>query len=247
MDDNHFDNLVRAASAPSSRRSALCALAGGLLAALSPTTSAGKAKRGKKKGKRPKSCAERCGGRCHARCPDAMTKCGQICIGQDRCCPGEKTCGGGCIREEDCCSLTERECPNGICVSKDACCPIIETECGAECCVLGARCCNGECGGAPGDTCTKDGWCPVFGAQPCCAGSGVNCPDGPCCRFSEGEACCVTNLDPIETTCCPGGVAQCARGGCCPAGTEWVGDCEACCTRGTRNCTSCTGAVSGRG
>jgi hypothetical protein len=262
MDGNHFDDMVRAASGRRSRRATLCALAGGLLAALAPTAGEGKGKRGKKKGKPRKPCAERCGGRCVSTCPDVMTRnpntsqcdcpedlnrCGQVCVGADRCCPGEKSCGGGCIREQDCCAHTEKECPNGVCVDKDTCCPIVETECGAECCILGSRCCNGECGGAPGDTCTKDGWCPLFDAQACCAGSVQDCSGDPCCRFAEGEGCCVTNLDPFETTCCPGGVAQCARGGCCPVGTRWVGDCEACCTHGTRNCSSCTGAVPGRG
>lgn len=259
MDSNRFDDIGRALAARGSRRSALGALAGGVLAVLAPATSDGKGKRRKKKGK---PCADRCGGTCRPRCPDIMirnrstcqcecpaemTKCGQVCVGADRCCPGEKTCGGGCIREQDCCPHTEKSCPNGVCVAKDACCPIVEEECGAECCVLGEECCNGECEVALGGICTKDGFCPPTEGQACCTGSSTNCTDDPCCRFSEGEACCVSSLDPIETTCCPGGHERCAPGGCCPAGMKWKGDCNACCTIGVTGCTSCTAPVGGRG
>jgi hypothetical protein len=262
MDSSIFDDMVRAVSHRNTRRGALGALAGGLLAVIAPLTGEAKPKRRKKKGQRPKSCPERCGGRCVARCPDVMTrnqttcqcecpdemnKCGQVCVGADRCCPGEKSCGGGCIREQDCCPHTEKWCPTGVCIPKDACCPIVEEACGAECCVLGEECCNGVCGGTFSEICTKDGWCPQVGAQACCAGSIQDCGDSPCCDFSAGEACCVSSLDPVETTCCPGGPGQCAPGGCCPAGTEYKGDCEACCTNGTTACTSCRSPVAGRG
>jgi hypothetical protein len=262
MEGHAFDDVIRAVSTRGSRRFALRALTGGLIAALPPAASAGKAKRRKKKGKSRTPCTARCGGRCVSRCPDVMTrnqstcrcecpdrmiKCGRICIDQDDCCPGEKKCGGGCIHEQNCCPSTEKPCPNGVCVSKDACCPIVEEECGAECCVFGEECCNGLCGGLFSEICTKDGWCPQVGAQACCAGSIQDCGDHPCCDFSAGEACCVSSLDPVETTCCPGGPEQCAPGGCCPPGTEYKGDCEACCTNGTTGCSSCRSPVAGRG
>jgi hypothetical protein len=263
MDGNHFDDMVRAASTRPSRRGVFRALAGGLLTALAPTAGDGKGRRGKKKGKPRKPCAERCGGRCVSKrpdvmtrnpttcqceCPEDMNRCGQVCVGADRCCPGEKSCDG-CIREQDCCRHTEKECPNGVCVPKTACCPIVEKACGANCCILGEECCNEKCGVSLGAVCTKDGYCSAPEGQACCAGSTQDCSDHPCCLFSAGEACCasIRGDGTLESTCCPGGHLQCALGGCCPTGTEYKIDCDACCTRGTTGCSSCTEVVAGRG
>ena len=264
MDSKRFDNIGRALATRGSRRGALGALAGGLLAALVPTAAGGKKRRGKKKGKRLNQCAERCGGQCRLRCPDVMTrnestcececpdemtKCGQICVGQDRCCPGEKTCGGGCIREQECCPLTEKECPNAVCVPRTACCPIIETACGDRCCILPEECCNGTCGDSLGGVCTTDGFCQWTEGQACCAESTQNCSDHPCCLFSAGEACCpwFRADGTFESTCCRGAPLQCAIGGGCPAGTEYKIECDKCCTRGTTGCSNCSGVVAGRG
>ena len=260
MDSSRFDAIGRALAQQHPRRSALAVAASGFLAVLAPAAG-GKGKRRKKKGK---PCADRCGGRCLTRCPavmtrntttcqcdcpDDMTKCGQVCVGADRCCPGEKTCGGGCIRPQECCPLSEKECPNSVCVAKDACCPIVEKECGGRCCILPEECCNGTCGDSLGGVCTKDGFCRSPEGQPCCAGSGQDCSGEPCCLFSAGEACCPSVLGDgtVSNTCCPGGHLQCAIGGCCPAGSEYKLACDACCTRGTTGCSSCTGVVPGRG
>jgi hypothetical protein len=248
MDHATFDRLIRHLGTTSTRRTGLglvLGTAGGVLAGLFVTDEPGADGKGKNRNKNKRKKKKRT----KQACPDTSTDCGGgVCAGAGECCPGEKPCGGGCIRARECCPYTERPCPSGVCVSKDACCPITEERCGAECCGLGSECCNGACELSDGGVCTADGWCPPLIGWACGVGSNSAGFDGPCCDIAAGEGCCVTQLEPfIETTCCPGGAEQCAPGGCCPAGTGWKGDCEACCTHGTTNCSSCRAPVGGRG
>jgi len=133
MDGNHFDDVMRMASAQGSRRGILVVLTSGLLAAFSPAARAGKKKRNKKGGRR-KRCAggERCGGRCLAKCPNGMTRnpitCDCGCSGND-CGPGQECCGGSCadilFDDEHCggcgirCDSRTQTCSEGEC--RDIC------------------------------------------------------------------------------------------------------------------------------
>jgi hypothetical protein len=241
MDHATFDRLTRRLGTPSTRRTGI-SLALSAALGLFVTDEPGVDGKGKNKKKRQKKKKQAKRG-----CPETSIDCGGgVCVPDGKCCPGEKPCGGGCIRVRDCCPHTERSCPNGVCVAKDACCPIVETACGSECCGDFEECCNGECQLADGGVCTADGWCPPLIGWPCCDESVSDCSTSPCCDIAAGEACCVSSLDPIETTCCPG-AERCAPGGCCPAGMKWKGDCEACCTSGTTGCSSCQAPGPGRG
>ena len=178
----------------------------------------------------------------------------------DGCCPelnGLKACNNFCVDTSidphhcgDCnvhCASGE-PCVNGQCGEEE--CPHGQPKCGDQCCGFGELCCGGVCRFTGTAICTRDGWCSTTEGQACCVGS--DCIQDPCCRFSAGEGCCVTSLDPLETTCCPGGPGQCAPGGCCPVGTTW-GDCatsgggQACCADGVVNCNNCVAVVPGRG
>jgi hypothetical protein len=211
MDGNHFDDMVREAANRGSRRGVLFALTGGLLAALAPHAGSGKKKKKGKKGGRPK-CRERCGGRCVAKCPDIMSRnpvtcqcecpgdmnrCGQICVGGDECCPGEKDCGGGCIREdeccphdEDCCPHPNKTCPDDSCVPEGACCPGVEVACRSEpdgCCLAGV------------EECANDGCCPLVGDQKVCDDE---CVDTSTNRLHCGK--CNSWCDAPGFECCNG-------------------------------------------
>jgi hypothetical protein len=259
MDGNHFDDMVRAVTNRGSRRGVLFALTGGLLAALIPYAGSGKNKnKKKKKGKKgKKGCNERCGGRCVSKCPDIMTRnpvsclcqcpedmqrCGQVCVGEDRCCPGEKECGGGCIHEdeccphdEDCCPRPDKTCPDGSCVPEGACCPGVQVTCRSDprgCCLAGV------------EECANDGCCPVGDGQQVCNGfcidtnadphhcgdcnaacqGGENCVNGKCggeetCPFPQkkcGDKCCEFGEDCCHGVCAPQGSAACTNDGWCP-------------------------------
>jgi hypothetical protein len=245
--------MVRAVSTRGSRRGILLAFTGSLLAALVPAASVGKKKRGKKgkKGKkagRGRGCAERCGGQCFSRCPDVMTRnpatcqcdcpegmdrCGQVCVGDDRCCPGEKSCGGGCIHEDECCPYEEdccpppnRKCANETCVPEGTCCPGFEIACpGAErgCCLAAV------------EECADDGCCPLVAFQAVCDGQcidtgtdpqncgscGVTCDerteacfDGACrdiCSLNTESDYTVACDEGGDYWCCPTDSPQCCR------------------------------------
>ena len=173
----------------------------------------------------------------------------------DGCCPdgfgGFKVCNGFCIDTDTdahhcggCNAACDggENCVNGKCGGEDAC-PPVQKKCGDICCEFGEDCCHGVCATQGTATCTADGWCSSLEGQACT----VDADEGPCCRFSAGEVCCVTSLEPFETTCCPGPGDQCGRGGCCPVGTRWNGDCEACCPIGGSRCEGCQAPVPGRG
>lgn len=249
MDSNHFDDMVRAVAERGSRRGVLGALGGGLLVALLPAAGAGKKKkRGKKKGGR-KRCAERCDGRCVGRCPDVMTRnpatcqcdcpegmnrCGQVCVGDDACCPGEKSCGGGCIREDECCPHEKgccpppnRECADGTCIPEETCCPGVEIACAAAdrgCCLAGV------------EECAEDGCCPLVAFQAVCDGQ---CLDLGTDDFNCG-ACGVTCDERKEA--CVDGVCR----DICSLNTEYTVACDEggdywCCPERSPQCCRISG------
>lgn len=175
----------------------------------------------------------------------------------DGCCPdgfaGFKVCNGFCMDTDtdphhcgDCNAACEggENCVNGKCGGEETC-PPFQEKCGDTCCEFGEVCCHGACAPQGSAICTNDGWCASTEGHACGAESTE--VEGPCCRFSAGESCCVIALDPIETTCCPGDADQCGRGGCCPVGTRWKGDCEACCVVASPGCQACQAPVPGRG
>jgi hypothetical protein len=156
-----------------------------------------------------------------------MVRCSQVCVDQDRCCPGEKECGGGCIREEDCCTYTHKRCPDGSCLAKDGgvCCPDVEVACpNAD---------DGCCNSFAGEECATNGCCNtiITGHEICdgkcvytrtdkehCGGCGRECDacssciEGDCrSNCGEGRACC-------GRTCCPTG--HCHEGKYCCAGDD---------------------------
>ena len=201
MDANHsddvenvaFDRFARLLGTTRRRRTALGLVLGtamGGLTALLEMPDAGARGKGKKKKKKKK---EQKPPEQLVACPDDMVDCGEgVCVPAGECCPWEKPCGEGCIQSPLCCPETERQCAGGTCAPKGTCCPIIEEPCGTGCCLFGTECCHGKCGGARDEICTSDGWCSILdGDFPCCtAENGQECPDDPCCRFSEGEGCC---------------------------------------------------------
>jgi hypothetical protein len=272
MDDIAFDRLTQYLGSTHSRRTALglaaSALAGSLLAALGPSAAGGKSKRGEKPNHHPHG-----GGKCGRPCPDVMTRnrrtcacecpeemirCGDVCIGADHCCPGEKRCGGGCIREEDCCPHThkecadgaclprdggaccpeERQCADGSCVGQDACCPVLESPCPADpsgCCVAGEECASNGCCtvlAGVGDVC--DGVCVHLGSDEHCGACGNACRPCETCRLVHGNFTCVgpDQTPPACETCLEGEVVTAVPCGdhCCALGAECCGN--GCCAAG---------------
>jgi hypothetical protein len=241
MDATRFDDMVRQATAPGSRRSALGVLAGALVGALGLARTASAAGRGPgghgKDGKgggrdeataqrrRPRHCTERCGGRCRPRCPDVMLRNPTTCACE---CPGDmNTCGKTCVGADRCCA-GEKTCGGG-CIREDDCCPHTHQECPDGNCVAKDSCCPGEHACSDGN-CIRDGQC---------------CPDERQCHPSgcvPQDACCPN----IESTCASGPDRCCVLGsacsddGCCPETTD-SGVCSGKCTPLTtnENCGAC--------
>ena len=195
---------------------------------------------------------------CGCDCPDRMRECGRTCVGEDRCCPGEKECGGGCIREQDCCTHTHKECPDGSCLPEDAgaCCPGVEVAC--------ATAPGGCCNSFAGEECSDDGCCNEFLGEAVCGGKCVDaktdpnncggcgiacgscktCQDGVC-RGPDRARCetCVNGQVVPGVPCgdghCCGAGAECCGGGCCAPGKCDVVNGQTCCHRVVDNRPYC--------
>ena len=166
MDSDRFDSFARVAATHSSRRSAVKALAGGVLGVLvgrlrpgGPAQAASSCLAPRKPCRRDAAC---CSGRCDRQrgrcrgCPSGERFCPLagalqgVCLPQDQCCPGEKACNGQCIPVEQCCG----GCPTG-----QTCCPSPRIgvcadlqndlancgQCGLLCPTVGHTCVAGRC------------------------------------------------------------------------------------------------------
>ena len=274
MDDRQFDELTRSVMSTRSRRDALRLLAGAALGLLGLKTEPVDARRACPRGK------ERCQGRCvpvcrdvkqrnrqtcECECPERMKDCGRRCVGQDRCCPGERRCAsGGCVPRDACChdeqrcfdgSCRPKEggecCPNerpcdGQCISAENCCPSTERQCPSGACIPRGTCCTSERECADGSCVAAGACCP--GEKQCpngsCAGPGTCCPSvevpcasapGGCCNFFAGEVC-------SDDGCCNelAGMAVC--GGKCVDATSDPNNCGGCGVTCGR-CQTCSNGI----
>ncbi len=265
MEDHRFDDLARFIQSGRSRRSAIGAMVAVALTVFGSRTevtdAAARCPRGK----------ERCDGKCRAKCsdvmvrnrrtcacecPDRMHRCGKVCVGQDRCCTGEKTCGGGCISETDCCPYTHMVCPNGSCLEKasGACCPGVEVACDAAP--------DGCCNAFAGEECSDDGCCNTLVGQSICGGTCVNTDSDPNHCGACGRACragcesCENGTCVSTGPCCQSGQTACG-GRCVNTQSDFnncggcgatCGSCEYCnngtCTRMCATGWDCCGTIS---
>ena len=226
MDGNRFDDLIRAASRQNTRRDALRALAGGLLAALAPSAAA--AREGKGRNDRPKKEDRRGteGAGAETGTPDPDGPTAELReANRARCGSNEESCGGRCRLKcrqgrqrnpRTCeCECIRRACRGGHEFNLRTCrceCPVGTKDCGSTC-VGGDRCCPGEkrCGGG----CIRE--------DACCTRTHHKCPDGSC--LPKGQCCPGTSICPDSSCvpdgqCCPG-ERRCASGSC-------VGENECC-------------------
>jgi hypothetical protein len=244
MDEHRFDDIARAASAIGSRRAALRAIAGGILAAVLPAAAAGKKGRhghDRADARRPRQGPSRprcekgeilCGGACLGPCENGQRRdrrtCECRCTGRpcrdgkvfdpitcDCVCPdGMKECDGSCVGADRCCA-GERQCSSGGCVPAGACCHD-ERQCANGRCVpeVGTDCC-------PGERICDNRFC-IPGDQ-CCFVTERDCPDGTCIPKDAcclGQRRCADGTCVADDACCPG-QRQCPSGGCVAA--------DACC------------------
>ena len=177
MDHHRFDHLARSLSSISSRRGAVRALGGALIAALGASrleeVAAACVPAGKKCGHGRKCCrGTKCvGGRC---------KCaaGVPCAGA--CCPGGQTCLGG-----RCCDGKPETCQGRQCGGATNACGQA-FDCGP--CPGGQACDDGTCRCPAGQTRCADGACRACCVDGDCAGNRI-CQNGSC-RCAVGTKEC---------------------------------------------------------
>lgn len=222
MDDQRFDNAVKALARQStSRRTAV----GGLIAALGPTAPAlGGSQRGKSKGRsgsktKPKAKGKKGKRSARPNPPDICDTTWPDADNREHCRFIREQCAGDDPREF---CIRDGVKPDGAPTKVAVCCAEGETCCDASCCPKGHACCRGE----HGDTCCRED-------QTCCGGfcCGTNKPSAACCDGqcvdtdyhrghcgSCGNACSATEY-------CEVGKCFCAHD-CdeCPAGLTWCGD-----------------------
>ena len=115
MDEGRFDRLARRWASPATRRGAIRAAAGGVLAAALAALSRGEAEAGCPRNRR-------CDGRC---CPKGKVcrrrpQGGRRCVRRDAC-PRERRCGGRCCPQgQVCCNPSCQICtpPDGVCTQQ---------------------------------------------------------------------------------------------------------------------------------
>lgn len=269
MDEKRFDDFTRAASAVGTRRGAVRAIAGGLIAAIVPAAAAGKSRRNKhKRGesgdrKKPRQGPTRprcekgetlCGGACLDRCPNGRVRdrhtCECRCVG--------RPCRDGKVFDPLTCECV---CPDGMkdcggaCIGADRCCPG-ERQCSSGGCVPAGACChderqcaNGRCVPEVGtDCCQGERLCDnrfcIPGDQ-CCFVTERDCPDGTC--IPKGNCCpgqkrCADGTCVADDACCPG-ERQCPSGGCVAADACCPGYEDACPSAPSGCCSALLGEV----
>jgi hypothetical protein len=193
MDSHRFDDLTRTLATSTSRRQALKALGGGLLAALVPGSVLAK-------GGSNSACATFCAQvfgantRAAGQCTSDAAKGKGLCYTCGPAAPANSTsklCNGTCIPNDQCCEGCPdgQTCQNGTCVTA---CPsdkvlLSNGSCATPCTTTGASC--GSCGAG---VCSLDASGAIYCLNTGVPGNGScssdsNCPTGYFCK--AGSLC----------------------------------------------------------